>query len=167
MILEIIGVSIIISLFTCGLNIMFEYEEGFPKRYQMIFYSFRKWVSDKRKVQEDLRDKKMHLAREYYKHEINALSGEQSIVDKKISRYHDLEENRFRDIEKEFEDSLWYEWYLKPIFLCVYCMPSFWGTIIWISLFGFTMPIQWVLTLVISVFFNAIIWNIYKRYDNI
>jgi hypothetical protein len=165
--LEIIEVSLLISLVTCGLNILFEYEEGLPKRYQMLFYSFRKWVSDKRKAQEDLRDKKMHLARDYYRNEINSLNGRQDIVDYKTRRYHELEENRFREIEKEFEDSLWYEWYLKPIFLCVYCMPSFWGTIIWVLLFGFTNPIQWALSLIISVFLNGLIWNIYKRYDNI
>lgn len=165
--LEILEVSLLISLVTCGLNILFEYEEGFPKRYQMLFYRFRKWVSDKRKKAEDLRDKKMHLAREYYRHEINNLSGEQHIIDKKVQRYHELEEARFREIEKEFEDDLWYEWYLKPIFLCVYCMPSFWGTIIWLLLFGFTSPIQWALSLIISVFLNGLIWNIYKRYDNI
>lgn len=165
--LEILEVSLLISLVTCGLNILFEYEEGFPKRYQMLFYSFRKWVSDRRKKAEDLRDKKMHLAREYYRHEINNLSGEQHIIDKKVQRYHELEEARFREIEKEFEDDLWYEWYLKPIFLCVYCMPSFWGTIIWLLLFGFTSPIQWALSLIISVFLNGLIWNIYKRYDNI
>lgn len=165
--LEILEVSLLISLVTCGLNILFEYEEGFPKRYQMLFYRFRKWVSDKRKKAEDLRDKKMHLAKEYYRHEINNLSGEQHIIDKKVQRYHELEEARFREIEKEFEDDLWYEWYLKPIFLCVYCMPSFWGTIIWLLLFGFTSPIQWALSLIISVFLNGLIWNIYKRYDNI
>lgn len=165
--LEILEVSLLISLVTCGLNILFEYEEGFPKRYQMLFYRFRKWVSDKRKKAEDLRDKKMHLAREYYRHEINNLSGEQHIIDKKVQRYHELEEARFREIEKEFEDDLWYEWYLKPIFLCVYCMPSFWGTIIWLLLFGFTSPTQWALSLIISVFLNGLIWNIYKRYDNI
>lgn len=165
--LEILEVSLLISLVTCGLNILFEYEEGFPKRYQMLFYRFRKWVSDRRKKAEDLRDKKMHLAREYYRHEINNLSGEQHIIDKKVQRYHELEEARFREIEKEFEDDLWYEWYLKPIFLCVYCMPSFWGTIIWLLLFGFTSPIQWALSLIISVFLNGLIWNIYKRYDNI
>ena len=165
--LEILEVSLLISLVTCGLNILFEYEEGFPKRYQMLFYRFRKWVSDRRKKAEDLRDKKMHLAREYYRHEINNLSGEQHIIDKKVQRYHELEESRFREIEKEFEDDLWYEWYLKPIFLCVYCMPSFWGTIIWLLLFGFTSPIQWALSLIISVFLNGLIWNIYKRYDNI
>lgn len=162
--------ALIISLFTCGLNILFRYDEGFSKRYQMIFYRFRKKVYDKRKEEEELRDLRIKEAKEYYRNAINLLdyiNCEQNVVDSKVSRYNQLEDAKIKEINEDFEKALSYEWYLKPIFLCVYCMPSFWGTIVWVALFGFSNPIQWAITLVISVFFNSIIWNIHEKYDTI
>ena len=75
----------------------------------------------------------------------------------------DLQDKKMEEIESWKERKLNYEFYLKPIILCVYCMPSFWGTIIYVSLNGFTNPIEWILSCVMSVFINAFIWDLYTK----
>lgn len=162
----ILQTSVIISLFTCGLNILFDYREGEPKRFQMLLFRFRKTLYDKRKLIENTRDEQINNAQQYYRNAINSLSGEQDIIDKKIKKYNLLEDVKIAELNNKAEDELWYEWYLKPIILCVYCMPSFWGSIIWVAYYGFNHPIEWVTSLVISVFINGLFWNIYRTYDN-
>jgi hypothetical protein len=75
----------------------------------------------------------------------------------------DLQDKKMEEIESWKERKLNYEFYLKPIILCVYCMPSFWGTIIYVSLNGFTNPIEWILCCTMSVFINAFIWDLYTK----
>lgn len=162
----ILQTSVIISLFTCGLNILFDYREGEPKRFQMLLFRFRKLLYENRMRIENKRDISIHNAQEYYRSAINALSGDQEIIDAKIKNYNILEDRKIKEINNKAESELWYEWYLKPILLCVYCMPSFWGSIIWVAYYGFNHPIEWVTTLVISVFINGLFWNIYRTYDN-
>jgi hypothetical protein len=162
----ILQTSLIISLFTCGLNILFDYREGEPKRFQMLFFRFRKILYENRKRVETIKEINIANTQEYYRMAINSLQGSQEVVDAKRKRYEEMEDSKILAINKLAENELWYEWYLKPILLCVYCMPSFWGSIIWFSLYGFNYPIHYVLTLVSSVFINGLIWNIYNKYDN-
>jgi hypothetical protein len=75
----------------------------------------------------------------------------------------DLQDKKIEEIESWKERKLNYEFYLKPIILCVYCMPSFWGSIIYVSLNGFTNPVEWVLCCTMSVFINAFIWDLYTK----
>lgn len=163
---QILLTSIIISLFTCGLNILFDYRDGEPKRFQMLLFRIRKYIYENRNKIESKRDYAIKNAQDYYRNAINSLRGTQDVIDVKIDNYNILQDRKIKEINELAEKSLWYEWYLKPIFLCVYCMPSFWGTIIWLMLWGFNYPKYWIISVVISVFINGLFWNIYKFYDN-
>jgi len=64
-----------------------------------------------------------------------------------------------------------YKWYktlrfiLKPIMLCVSCMPSFWGTLIWyVSPHEF--GINWVICVVSSVFVSSFIYDLHTKLND-
>jgi hypothetical protein len=157
-----IYISVIISLVTCSIAIMSDYKVGEPKRFQMLLYWLKKPIVDFRERIEHISNEKKKDAREYYSNAINSLQ-ENDVRNSKVKYYMDLQDKKLEEIESWKERKLNYEFYLKPIILCVYCMPSFWGSIIWVSLNGFTNPIEWILSCVMSVFINAFIWDLYTK----
>jgi hypothetical protein len=157
-----IYISVIISLVTCSIAIMSDYKVGEPKRFQMLLYWLKKPIVDFRERIEHISTQKKKDAREYYSNAINSLQ-ENDVRNSKVKYYMDLQDKKLEEIEFWKERKLNYEFYLKPIILCVYCMPSFWGSIIWVSLNGFTNPIEWILSCVMSVFINAFIWDLYTK----
>jgi len=56
-------------------------------------------------------------------------------------------------------------WIAKPIISCVYCFPTFWGTLFYLSVMGVSvagfvvLPFYWLLT-------NGMIWWIYPSIHN-
>jgi len=154
--------SVIISLVTCSIAIMSDYKEGEPKRYQMLLYWLKKPIVDFRTRIEHIYVQKQKDAREYYSNAINSLQ-DNDVRNSKVKYYMDLQDKKLDDIEAWKEKKLNYEFYLKPIILCVYCMPSFWGSIIYVSLNGFTNPVEWVISCTMSVFINAFIWDLYTK----
>lgn len=157
-----IYISVIISLVTCSIAIMSDYKVGEPKRFQMLLYWLKKPIVDFRERIEHISNEKKKDAREYYSNAINSLQ-DNDVRNSKVKYYMDLQDTKMQEIESWKESKLNYEFYLKPIILCVYCMPSFWGSIIWVSLNGFTNPIEWILSCVMSVFINAFIWDLYTK----
>lgn len=157
-----IYISVIISLVTCSIAIMSDYKVGEPKRFQMLLYWLKKPIVDFRERIEHISNEKKKDAREYYSNAINSLQ-ENDVRNSKVKYYMDLQDKKLEEIESWKEGKLKYEFYLKPIILCVYCMPSFWGSIIWVSLNGFTNPIEWILSCLMSVFINAFIWDLYTK----
>lgn len=147
---------LLISLFCCGLAIMLDYIPNEPKRHQMILYWISKYFYDKRKSIEQKRDEEIKSLQAYYK---------QAVKDNpdKITHYLNEEEKRTDMVNIYAESKLWYEFYLKPIFLCVYCMPSFWGTLIYLIAPGDASILNWSVTVVSAVFVNAILWNVYLK----
>jgi hypothetical protein len=141
---------------------MSDYKVGEPKRFQMLLYWLKKPIVDFRERIEHISTEKKKDAREYYSNAINSLQ-ENDVRNSKVKYYMDLQDKKLEEIESWKERKLNYEFYLKPIILCVYCMPSFWGSIIWVSLNGFTNPIEWILSCVMSVFINAFIWDLYTK----
>ena len=87
----ILQTSLIISLFTCGLNILFDYREGEPKRFQMLFFRFRKILYENRKRVETKKEINIANTQEYYRMAINSLQGSQEVVDAKRKRYEEME----------------------------------------------------------------------------
>ena len=167
--------ALIISLVTCSLAIMSEYEPNQPKRFQMILYWLKKPIIDYREKIERQYQKELNNCNEYYSDCINELErindkGEPmytpEVKQKKFNYYLSTQQSRQELLELEKENILSYEWYLKPIIICVYCMPSFWGSILWVSYFGFSMPLEWITTITMSVFINAILWNIYLKLND-
>ncbi|MGI9143079.1 MAG: hypothetical protein ACR2IJ_07790, partial [Fluviibacter sp.] len=154
--------SVIISLVTCSIAIMSDYKEGEPKRFQMLLYWLKKPIVDFRTRIEHIYVQKQKDAREYYSNAINSLQ-DNDVRNSKVKYYMDLQDKKLEDIEAWKEKKLNYEFYLKPIILCVYCMPSFWGSIIYVSLNGFTNPVEWVISCTMSVFINAFIWDLYTK----
>lgn len=151
MIIHILLFSLLISLFTCGLSIILEYDPTEQDSKQMLGYGIRKYFYKKRKAIEDrMNDDKERISQYYLRDTFDKFVYEHSI----------------KELENLYNKELSYEKYFKPIFLCVYCMPSFWGTILWVSYFGFNHPIYWLTSIVCSVFINALIWNLFRRYDN-
>ena len=157
-----IYISVIISLVTCSIAIMSDYKVGEPKRFQMLLYWLKKPIVDFRERIEHICNEKKKDAREYYSNAINSLQ-DNDVRNSKVKYYMDLQDNKMQEIEFWKERKLNYEFYLKPIILCVYCMPSFWGSIIYVSLNGFTNPLEWVLCCTMSVFINAFIWDLYTK----
>ena len=157
-----IYISVIISLVTCSIAIMSDYKVGEPKRFQMLLYWLKKPIVDFRERIENISNQKKRDAREYYSNAINSLQ-DNDVRNSKVKYYMDLQDNKIKEIESWKENKLNYEFYLKPIILCVYCMPSFWGSIIYVSLNGFTNPVEWVLCCTMSVFINAFIWDLYTK----
>ncbi len=154
--------SVIISLVTCSIAIMSDYKEGEPKRYQMLLYWLKKPIVDFRTRIEHIYVQKQKDAREYYSNAINSLQ-DNDVRNSKVKYYMDLQDKKLEDIEAWKEKKLNYEFYLKPVILCVYCMPSFWGSIIYVSLNGFTNPVEWIISCTMSVFINAFIWDLYTK----
>lgn len=154
--------SVIISLVTCSIAIMSDYKEGEPKRYQMLLYWLKKPIVDFRTRIEHIFVQKQKDAREYYSNAINSLQ-DNDVRNSKVKYYMDLQDKKLEDIEAWKEKKLNYEFYLKPVILCVYCMPSFWGSIIYVSLNGFTNPVEWIISCTMSVFINAFIWDLYTK----
>jgi hypothetical protein len=157
-----IYISVIISLVTCSIAIMSDYKVGEPKRFQMLLYWLKKPIVDFRERIEHISVQKQRDAREYYSNTINSLQ-DNDVRNSKVKYYMDLQDKKMQEIESWKERKLNYEFYLKPIILCVYCMPSFWGTIIYVSLNGFTNPVEWILCCTMSVFINAFIWDLYTK----
>lgn len=157
-----IYISVIISLVTCSIAIMSDYKVGEPKRFQMLLYWLKKPIIDFRERIEHIYTLKKRDAREYYSNAINSLQ-DNDVRNSKVKYYMDLQDKKMQEIESWKERKLNYEFYLKPIILCVYCMPSFWGSIIYVSLNGFTNPLEWVLCCTMSVFINAFIWDLYTK----
>lgn len=154
--------SVIISLVTCSIAIMSDYKEGEPKRYQMLLYWLKKPIVDFRTRIEHIFVQKQKDAREYYSNAINSLQ-DNDVRNSKVKYYMDLQDKKLEDIEAWKEKKLNYEFYLKPVILCVYCMPSFWGSIIYVSLNGFANPVEWIISCTMSVFINAFIWDLYTK----
>lgn len=154
--------SVIISLVTCSIAIMSDYKEGEPKRYQMLLYWLKKPIVDFRTRIEHIFVQKQKDAREYYSNAINSLQ-DNDVRNSKVKYYMDLQDKKLEDIEAWKEKKLNYEFYLKPVILCVYCMPSFWGSIIYVSLNGFVNPVEWIISCTMSVFINAFIWDLYTK----
>lgn len=147
--------TLAISLFCCGLAIMLDYIPGEPKRHQMLLYWISKYFHDKRKSIESARDKEIKDYQAYCK---------QAIKDNpnKLEHYLNQEEQITDALNINAENRLAYEFWLKPIFLCVYCMPSFWGSLIYFGS-GNTDLVNWIITIVGSVFVNAVLWNAYLK----
>lgn len=55
-------------------------------------------------------------------------------------------------------------WYniLKPVFFCVYCFASFWGSIV-LVLLNVEFGIGFLLTLLISVYFNKLLYKLIEK----
>jgi len=157
-----IYISVIISLVTCSIAIMSDYKVGEPKRFQMLLYWLKKPIVDFRERIEHISNEKKKDAREYYSNAINSLQ-DNDVRNFKVKYYMDLQDKKLEEIEAWKERKLNYEFYLKPVILCVYCMPSFWGSIIYVSLNGFTNPVEWILSCTMSVFINAFIWDLYTK----
>ncbi len=167
--------ALIISLVTCSIALMIEYKTNEPKRFQMLLFWVMKPIIEYREKVESEYQSKLKKANAYYTSAIKGLdalsdNGEpiytQLQKEKKLIHWLQLQEQKQTALELEKESKLAYEWYLKPIFLCVYCMPSFWGSILWVAHFGFANPTEWLTTIVMSVFINAFIWNLYLKNDN-
>ena len=162
--IELFSYAVAIS-FICGsLTLITEYVPNEPKRNQMLLYFVKKWIYQKREKVLSKRDADIKSAQEYFRNEINNLKDDEW-REYKFNAYERKELAQIEMIQNRAEKELSYEWYLKPIILCVYCMPSFWGTAFWLLAVGFERPIDWILTLVISVFINAFIWNLYLKLD--
>ena len=157
-----IYISVIISLVTCSIAIMSDYKVGEPKRFQMLLYWLKKPIVDFRERIEHISNEKKKDAREYYSNAINSLQ-DNDVRNSKVKYYMDLQDKKLEEVEAWKERKLNYEFYLKPVILCVYCMPSFWGSIIYVSLNGFTNPVEWILSCTMSVFINAFIWDLYTK----
>jgi len=157
-----IYISFIISLVTCSIAIMSDYKVGEPKRFQMLLYWLKKPIVDFRERIEHISTQKQRDAREYYSTAINSLQ-DNDVRNSKVKYYMDLQDKKLEEIESWKENKLKYEFYLKPVILCVYCMPSFWGSIIWVGLNGFTNPVEWIISCTMSVFINAFIWDLYSK----
>jgi len=157
-----IYISVIISLVTCSIAIMSDYKVGEPKRFQMLLYWLKKPIVDFRERIEHICNEKKKDAREYYSNAINSLQ-DNDVRNFKVKYYMDLQDKKLEEVEAWKERKLNYEFYLKPVILCVYCMPSFWGSIIYVSLNGFTNPVEWILSCTMSVFINAFIWDLYTK----
>lgn len=60
----------------------------------------------------------------------------------------------------------YFKWYvMKPIILCVTCFASVWGSLIWVSIYGFHFPIQWVITIVSASYLNTLLWHLLKKFQ--
>jgi hypothetical protein len=167
--------ALIISLVTCSIAIMSDYQPNEPKRFQMLLYWLKKPIIDHHNKVEENYNKELKKANEYYSSAIRGLealddNGEpiytQEQKDARLKYWMMMQSNKQEWFEVDKENKLAYEFYLKPIILCVYCMPSFWGTILWVAHIGFNNPIEWITTIVMSVFINAILWNIYLKLND-
>ena len=113
-----IYISVIISLVTCSIAIMSDYKVGEPKRFQMLLYWLKKPIVDFRERIEHISTEKKKDAREYYSNAINSLQ-ENDVRNSKVKYYMDLQDKKLEEIESWKERKLNYEFYLKPIILCV------------------------------------------------
>lgn len=166
--------ALIISLVTCAIAVMTDYKPNEPKRFQMLLYWVKKPIIQYREKIELEFTKNLNKANEYYSAAIRGLDVlsdngtpiySEEVKQSKLKHWLDMQEKKQIELEMWKENKLAYEWYLKPIILCVYCMPSFWGSILWVAHIGFNHPVEWVTTITISVFINAFIWNVYLKID--
>lgn len=166
--------AFIISLVTCALAIITDYKPNEPKRFQMLLYWVKKPIIEYRERIEKECNKKIKEVNDYCNAAIKGLDAlddclnpiyTQEQKDKKLTHWLTLQEENQNSLDQWKESKLEYEWYLKPIILCVYCMPSFWGSILWVAHLGFNYPIEWLTTITMSVFINAFIWNLYLKTD--
>lgn len=133
------------------------YEPGEPKRNQMLLYWLRKPFIDRENVVESIYKLEKNLIEDEYKAWIH-----QAIQDDLIEKAKELQKNRdlsVSKISKEKESKLGWYFYLKPILLCKYCFPSFYGTIIFIMLHGFHLEMwkEWIISIVCAVIWVKII----------
>lgn len=65
-------------------------------------------------------------------------------------------------------------WILKPIILCVTCMPSFWGSILYFSMiivnydveifYDLQVYVQWLIIIISCSFINTLLWGMRNKY---
>lgn len=160
---EILLTSLIIALFCVSWDILLTYEPEEPKRNQMLLYWLRKPHIDKNSSVTQAYQKEINEINNYYTPKIN----EAIVNDLKIilsTMQHDRDEELLKaDTGKD--KLLDYQFYLKPILLCKYCFPSFYGTIIFLMLNGFTINLwkEWLLSIVCSVILVGIISGIHEK----
>lgn len=163
--IEILLTSSIIALFCCSWDIILEYKHGEPKRAQMLLYWLRKPFKDHEERLE-----------EQYQSEILAINSQWNIAiqdqlqscapdELLIHKYQQEREHALKVAEFIKERQLGYQFYLKPILLCKYCFPSFYGTIIFILLNGFNVNMwkEWLLSIVCAVIMVGIISGIHEK----
>lgn len=163
--LEILITSLIIALFCCSWDIILEYKPGEPKRAQMLLYWLRKPFKDHEERLED-----------QYQQQVAEITGQWNIAiqnelqninpDELLIQQYQLErEHALKTAEFIKERQLDYQFYLKPILLCKYCFPSFYGTIIFILLNGFHVELwkEWLLSIICSVIMVGIISGVHEK----
>jgi hypothetical protein len=63
--------------------------------------------------------------------------------------------------KKEVDD--YKGWYLKPLFTCVTCMASVWGSIYYVLLSGYDFNfIEWALTCIACAYVNTLLYKLIK-----
>lgn len=168
---EIIQTSFIIALFCCSWDILLQYDPNEPKRNQMLLYFFRKCIEDineiiqkryivKRKKVSDKFDECLVSINQTYKCGDNT---EPYMEKRKMIERMRMDE--IMDINIGEDKALNWQFYLKPILLCKYCFPSFYGTIIFILLNGFHVELweEWLLSIICSVIMVGIISRVHEK----
>lgn len=72
-------------------------------------------------------------------------------------------------IRKQWEDRG--EWFLMPVINCIYCYPSFWGSIVYWSLTLFVFPagvniqtlVAWPICCIAAVFTNGLLYSLFQK----
>lgn len=161
--MDILLNSLIISLFCCSWAIIIDYDPNDPKHKQMLLYWLKKPFIDKMKeVEEKYQNWIMDTQRDYADLRVSAVS------DTERALLRDSEKRDLKKLHASLDNEMMKYFYLKPIILCVYCFPSFYGSIIYILLNGIsfaTLP-QFFITIISSVILNGIIWNLYQKLLN-
>lgn len=169
--LEIILTSLIIALFCSGLGILTEYNPDAPKRHQMLLYWLKKPLVDEQIKEENYHNSIINNNNKAWDNAIMDLLSKPKIDKLMVDSYQDSKEEMIKRVEKVREEKLNYQFYLKPFILCVYCFPSFWGSIIFFTLnYTFNLfhvdlmliPI-WLITIIIALPINAIIYGVYEK----
>lgn len=133
---------LLISLFCCGLRKLTD--EG------MLLHPFKVWLNRVVKGPEFT---------------IADFIGNRPLADEEKIRANELGEEWHRKYENKRE------WLLMPVINCIYCYPSFWGSIVYWLLTLFVFPaavniqtlVAWPICCIAAVFTNGLLYSLFQK----